>query len=137
MPEDLKILEPVGANQTLRAQIWPHPARVDGSYSLVQRITKCLLTAPDENEADPEFGADLQGAVAGIAGQEDNRAKQAVSTALRKCLDDLRIDPPDDPEQRLVALRLLDLVYAPEDTSWRATVEVETEATILSFDLGT
>lgn len=137
MPEDLKIVEPVGLNRTLRPQIWPHPQRADGEFSLAQKILKTLLTAPGDAEADPDYGADLRGSVRGIAGQEVNRAKQAVTTALQKCVDDLRVDPPDDPDQRLVALRLVDLAYEAADTSWRASVEVETETTIFSFDLGT
>ena len=137
MPVDLKFVEPVGPTRTLRPQIWPAPARADGEFSLAQKILKCLLTAPGESEADPDFGADLKGAVAGLAGQEVNRAKQAVESALRKCLDDLRVDPPDDLDQRLVDLRLVSLVYVAADTSWRASVEVETEASILTFDVGT
>ena len=137
MPIDLKIVEPVGASRSLHPQIFPNSARVDGEFSLVQKILKNLLTAPEESEADPGFGSDLRGAVQGLAGQELQQARQAVTGALQKCVDDLQSDPPNDPSQRIVDLRLVDLRYSATTTSWVASVEAVTEETALTFDVGT
>jgi hypothetical protein len=136
MPEDLKIFDLVGNNSTLVGSIWPGSARVDGEYSLIQKIAKCLLTRPGESEYDPDFGADIRAAIRGLSGQEIDTARKIISSSLSKVLEDLGRDLPDDPAQRLRDLRIADLTYEAETTSWVVAVEVETDATIVTFSLG-
>lgn len=136
MPVDMKFISTENAGGQLQAQLWPRPAYAEGLFSLVQKIYKCLLTKPGISEADPDFGADLIGAVQGISGQEINRAEEAVAGALQKCVSDLAVDPPNDPAQRLIALRLVLLEYDTTSTAWLIDVEVETEQTIQEFSIG-
>jgi len=134
MPRDLKVVEP--REGLLFAFTWPRPFAVEGIENLVQRIVKNFHTAPGDDEFDPTWGSDLRGHIHGIPGQEDQRARNAVDTALRKCENDISSEPVDDPAQRLISLSLEDLVYDPGNTSWRARVFVETEETRVAVDVG-
>jgi hypothetical protein len=89
MAADLQIVSfsPTGR---LRAVSWPDPAFVDGDYSLVQRLFKCLMTDPGDDEADPDWGAGLMTRLLGIPGNDLSAASEAVGSALRKAEDDLR-----------------------------------------------
>ena len=136
MPEDLKIFDLVGGNQTLVGSVWPGSSRVDGQYSLVQKITKCLLSAPGESEYDPDYGADIRRAIRGVSGQEVSRARKLVSASLSKVLEDLGDDTPTDPEQQLLDLRLVSLEYDQLATSWIVLLEVDTAATTFRFTPG-
>ena len=135
MALDLRILLVDPKTRSLVPAIWPAPDYADGTYSLVQRIVKCLATAPGENEQDPEYGANLRGEVRHLAGQQLEEARTAVGAALRKCVDDLSVDPSTDPEQRLRDLRLASLTYSLHAQEWQAAVEVETDANVFTIPL--
>ncbi len=132
---DLKILDSV--NGDLSAQTWPDPAFVSSVYSLVQQIYKCLVTNPGEDQFDPTYGSGLRAQIIGLNGQESERVKQVVGTALQKVRDDLTSGPQsDDPTERLVNLELLGLQFNPNDTSWSVQVNVITEAGTQAVTLG-
>ena len=135
--EDLKIFDVTPGTNVLSASIWPGPGRVAGIRGLVQKIAFCLYTAPGEVEIDPAFGADLRGAAQGLTGANEREAKTRVTGALKKCLDDLQVDQPDDPAQQLVDLRLEELTYEPNAARWVARVQVETQQTIVEITAGT
>lgn len=135
MPLDMRIIVSDPNTALLTSAIWPTPDYVDGTYALVQRILKCLFTAPGENEQDPEYGANLRGEIRHLSGQQLEEARTAVGAALRKCVDDLSVDPMTDPEQRLRNLTLASLNYAQQDQEWQASVEVETDANVFTLPL--
>lgn len=128
MALDLRILDVDPQTRSLTSIVWPAPAFVEGVYALVQRIVMCLHTAPGDDEQDPDFGADIRGAIRGLAGQQLEEARSAVGAALRKCVDDLSAEPSSDPAQRLRDLRLASLVFSTDALEWLASVEVETDA---------
>lgn len=130
MALDMRILVKDPNTGILTSAVWPSPDYTDGTYALVQRIVKCLHTAPGENEQDPEYGANLRGEVRHLSGQQLEEARTAVGAALRKCIDDLAVEPSTDPAQRLRDLRLATLVYSPQGQEWQASVEVETDANV-------
>lgn len=136
MAEDLKILDPRGPSRTLIPSVWPNSGIADGQFALVQKIVKNLHTAPGEVETDPTFGSDLPGSVVGVPGQDTDRAKQIISGVLAKCVEDLTLEQPDDPDQRLVSLRLEEVEYSASDTTWYVRVIAESETTIVEFDVG-
>ncbi len=135
MPLDMRIITKDPRTTMLTSAVWPSPDYVDGTYALVQRILKCLFTAPGENEQDPEYGANLRGEVRGLSGQQLDEARTAVGAALRKCVDDLSTDPMTDPEQRLRDLKLASLTYSAQSQEWQASVEVETDANVFIMPL--
>ncbi len=126
MALDLKIFESV--NGLLSGCTWPHPDFVEGEYSLVQQITKCLLTNPGEDQFDPSYGSGLRVEIQGVPGQDVEKAKKIFSAALQKIMSDLKSPDIADPVERLADLRLRNLQYDMLSTSWLADVEVETEA---------
>lgn len=133
MPIDLKVVEPVEPSGMVAAFVWPQPAEADGEYSLMQKIILNLHTVPGEVEFDPTYGSGIQTIVQGLTGADAGLAKQRMASVLAKCLQDIKSDMPADPAQRLVDLRLVDMVYQADDTSWVATVEVETEANLFTI----
>lgn len=134
MALDLKIFESVNGGQ-LSGSTWPKPDAVAGEYSLVQLITKCLLTDPGQDIFDTEYGAGLRRNIRGIPGQDVDRGKTAVNSALQKCKLDLLKSTATDPTERLLDLRLLSMVFDPIQTTWLVEVEVETEASVFPLPL--
>jgi hypothetical protein len=126
MANDLKVVESV--NGMLSGQTWPYPDFVDGTYSLVQKIYKCLLSTPGEDIFDPSYGSGLRHNILGISGQEIERASQVISDALKRVVDNLSDPNISDPAQRLVALNMLSLEFDAEHTTWVTEVDVKTEA---------
>jgi len=126
MANDLKFIE--SQNGLLSGSTWPNPDFVDGTYALVQRITKCLLTNPGEDVFDPGYGSGLRNDIRGIAGQEIEKASQVVMGALKRVVENLSNPNLEDPAERLTGLQLLKLEYDPIQTAWSLDVEVSTEA---------
>lgn len=128
MPIDLKIVQP-GSSGVLQGATWPNPDFVDGEYNLVQRIFKNLHTTPGEDMFDPDWGSGLRASVRGIPGQNLNEARRAVSSALRKCSDDISktlVSPK--PDENLKDLRLETLEYDETRAAWVCSVAVVTAA---------
>jgi hypothetical protein len=129
MPTDLKIVS-VLSSGALTGATWPDPVAVSGEYNLVQRIYKNLICNPGDDDFDTEWGSGLQAKIQGIAGQQVERAKQAVMEALRKCEDDIKdsFSASTDPAERLNRLSLESLEYDFNLAAWRVEVFAETDA---------
>jgi len=134
MAYDLKILESV--NGLLSGTTWPNPDFVEGTYALVQRIHKCLLTNPGEDQFDPGYGSGLRRDIQGIAGQEIEKAKSVVIAALQKVKGDLNDPTLKDPAERLLDLRLTSLDYDQLSTGWNVHVEVQTDVGTFPLAVG-
>lgn len=135
MAYDVKILD-LAADGSMIAATWPHPDIVEGEYALVQRIVKNLLTELGEDQFDPDWGSGIASALLGLAGQQQEQAEQASTSALQKCQRDLLSSQPADPAGRLVSLRLRSITYDITSTSWVLEVDVETESRLLTIEAG-
>lgn len=126
MANDLKVVESV--NGMLSGQTWPYPDFVDGTYSLVQKIYKCLLSNPGDDIFDPSYGSGLRRNILGISGQETEKASQVFSDAFKRVVDNLADPAITDPTQRLVSLQMTSLEFDAEHTTWIVEVNVRTDA---------
>jgi len=136
VPEDLRIVT-IGS-RVLRGKIWPASSAVSGEGNLVQRVFINLLTDPGDDESDPEWGSGLRQRIRGIAGQDIQRARTAVSAALAKCASDVRdaMSASTDPTERLESLTLNTLEYDQLAAAWRCSVVLDSEATAgITFEL--
>jgi hypothetical protein len=120
MAIDLKFVDTV--NNTLTAGIWPYPDKVDGEYSLVQKVVKSLLTEPGYDQFDPGFGAGLKSAMLGIPGQDLQAARQAAAIAAQKVLQDLAGTP------ELLDLRVEGVTFNVDTLAWEVEMVVATQA---------
>lgn len=134
MARDVKIVEDRGG--VLIPSTWPSPDTVSGEYALVQRIVKNLLTVPGEDAFDPAWGSGLSDALLGIPGQDTTSATRAASRSIQKCASDLMSSQPADPAGRLTNLRLVEVVYDMDSTSWVLSVQVATEERTFTIDTG-
>ena len=134
MAYDLKFLESV--NGLLSGTTWPNPDFVEGTYALIQRIHKCLLTNPGEDQFDPGYGSGLRRDILGIAGQQLERARSVVIASLQKVKGDLTDPTLIDPAERLVDLQLTKMEYDPLMTAWHIHVDVVTDAGTFPLAVG-
>ena len=135
MPLDLKIVQS-GLNGSLLGGTWPNPDYVDGEYNLVQRIYKNLLTKPGDDMFDPDWGSALRERVQGIPGQNVNKARAAVVSALKKCADDIISSlVSNDPAERLRDLGLDTIEYDVTRAAWICAVSVTTDATEITISV--
>jgi hypothetical protein len=126
MPQDLKVIDFIDDKVVPRT--WPRAAYVGGIYNLVQRVYKCMLTEPGDDEDDPTFGGGIRSALQAIPGQQVDKARLAASAMLKKVKSDLLVNYSEDPEERLVDLQLSDIKFDYETTGWRLAVTVVTVA---------
>lgn len=136
MPLDIKFLEE--SNGYLVGSMWPNPDQVEGSYSLGQLITKCLLTNPGDDAFDPAYGAGLKRALQGIPGQHVDEATQAITAVVEKVKADLASTrSSSDAEERLSDLRLISVAYDIDSTAWLIELLVVSDATEFPLSLPT
>jgi hypothetical protein len=124
------------AEGRLSPSTWPSPDFVDGSYSLVQKIYKNLMTVPGQDQFDPSWGSDIKGTLLGVQYQDEGAAKLAAQGVLQKCRLDLQSDPPADPAQRLKSLWVTSMTFDQATLAWSISVDVETEVTRFQTTFG-
>ena len=135
MALDLKIVT-ISPQGQLAAYTWPNPAFVEGTYALVQRIYKNLMTIPGQDAFDPSWGSDLKGPLFNTPlGGDTDDARHAIAGVIQKCEMDIQSDPTDDPRQQLLSLRLLDAGYDVSATAWNISLEATTRAGAVRFSL--
>lgn len=133
MSLDLKVFTATTSG-SLAAATWPRADYVDGSYSLIQRIAKCLYTLPGSDAFDPTFGVDLVSAFQGLSPTDTEQATEAAASLARDVTAQIRpiFASSNDPAQRLISISVAAVTFNMGQLSWDVELVVQTEARTIS-----
>jgi hypothetical protein len=136
MPTDLKLVT-VTNSGNLAYVTWPSADYVDGSYSLVQAIVKCLFTEPGTDVYDPEYGAGLIAELSRCQPDEIGKAMDIAQSAALNVQNQLAPSFANSPDssQRLLTIRVMDISSDLSDLSWNVSLAVTTEATTITIQV--
>ena len=136
MALDLKLFTP-RTDGSLSATTWPQADYVDGSYALIQRISKCLYTIPGTDLFDPTFGLDVVGALQDLSPTDVTTAAERMAGVARDC--EAQIKPlfasSSDPSQRLRSISVTSVTFNDKQLAWDVSLEVSTEDTTIKLNL--